>query len=60
MQLAVAGKRRKTVVDLQKRVINCTWLRVSIFDWLIIMIGRICSSSYIGGVAEKKQLNLDI
>ncbi len=39
VELAVAGKRRNTVVDLQKRVINCTWLRVSIFDWSIIKIG---------------------
>jgi hypothetical protein len=35
MQLAVAGKRRNTVVHLQ----NWTWHRLSISDWSIIMIG---------------------
>jgi len=40
VQLAVAGKWRNTVVHLQKKsVINWTWLRLSIFDWWIIMIG---------------------
>jgi hypothetical protein len=39
VQHAMAGKRRNIVVHLQKRVINCTWLRLSISDWSIIMIG---------------------
>jgi hypothetical protein len=40
VQLVVAGKRRNIAVHLQKRVINWTWLRLSISDWSIIMIGR--------------------
>jgi hypothetical protein len=36
VQLAVADKRHNTVVYLQKRVINWTWLRL---NWSIIMIG---------------------
>jgi len=39
VQLAVAGKRRNTVVHLQKRIINWTWLWRSISDLSIIMIG---------------------
>jgi len=60
VQLAVAGKWHNAIVHLQNRVINWTWLRLSISDWSIIMIGpggllflHICSSSFIGGVAKK-------
>jgi hypothetical protein len=39
-QLAVGGKWCHTVVHLQKKsVMNCTWLRLSISDSSIIMIG---------------------
>ncbi len=38
--LAVAGKRRNSCAPPKKSVINWTWLRLSISDWLIIMIGR--------------------
>ncbi len=40
VQLAVAGKRRNTVVHLQKKSVTYrTWLRLNISDWSIIMIG---------------------
>ncbi len=40
VQLAVAGKRRNTVVHLKKKSVkNWSWLRLSISDWSIIMIG---------------------
>ncbi len=40
VQLAVAGKRRNTVVHLLKKSVkNWSWLRLSISDWSIIMIG---------------------
>jgi len=39
--LHVAGKRRHTVVHLQKRVINWTWLRLSISDWSIIWLVQV-------------------
>jgi hypothetical protein len=39
VQVAVAAKVQHTVVHLQKRVINWTWLQLSICDWSIIMIG---------------------
>ncbi len=38
--LAVAGRRRNSCAPPKKSVINWTWLRLSISDWLIIMIGR--------------------
>jgi hypothetical protein len=34
------GKSCNTVVHLQKRVINWTWLLFSVSDWSIIMIGQ--------------------
>jgi hypothetical protein len=40
MEHAVAGKRLNTSVHLKKKnVLNGTWLRRSISDWSIIMIG---------------------
>jgi hypothetical protein len=71
VQLARAGKRHNTVMHLQKRVINWTWLRLSIYDWLIIMIGPGGLLSVVltymqlvidllVGLPKKKQLNLDI
>jgi hypothetical protein len=66
VQLAVAGKWCNTVVHLKKKsVINWTWLRLSISNWSIIMIGpcglllvvpkymQFCDYRFIGGVAKK-------